>query len=193
MISPGMNLRFWGPVLLACVLSPLGAVAQETNADARPDIQAFRIITERNIFNPNRSARRERTRTEPEAETRVKIESVALLGTMNYEKGWLAFFDGSDPDYRKALRPGDIIADHKIHEIAPNYVKLERGTNQPIDLRVGSQMKKREDGPWEISDRIETTVASTASTVSSPDTNASDGESDVIKRLMQQREQELQK
>jgi len=182
-------------IVVVCLLffSSVLALAQETNAHGRPELQAFRIITQRNIFNASRSPRRERTRTESEPERRSRTDSVALLGTMNYEKGWVAFFDGSSPEYRRALQPGDKIADHRIAEIAPNHVKLESGTNQPIDLKVGSEMKKRDEGAWEVRDRIETSVAATASPSPSTDTNASNGESDIIKRLMQQREQELQK
>ena len=179
-------------VMCLVLFSSAFAPAQETDAGGRPDMQSFRIITQRNIFNPNRSSRRERTRTEAEVERRVRTDSVALLGTMNYEKGWVAFFDGSSPDYRKALQPGDTIADHKIGEIAANYVKLESGTNHPIDLKVGSEMKRQDEGTWEIKDRIEASVAS-SSPMPPADTNATDGESDIIKRLMQQREQELQK
>ena len=194
--APGRYPTQSHAIIVICLLffSSVPAPAQETNAHGRPELQAFRIITQRNIFNASRSPRRERTRTESEPERRSRTDSVALLGTMNYEKGWVAFFDGSSPEYRKALQPGDTIAAHKIAEIAPNYVKLESGTNQPIDLKVGSEMKKRDEGNWEVKDRIETSVAAASSSPApSTDTNSSDGESDIIKRLMQQREQELQK
>ena len=196
MTLSNIDLRLWKAALLMCLLAlPFGAPAQETNSGGRPEFQSFRIITQRNIFNPNRSARREPTRTESEPERRVRVDSVALLGTMSYEKGWVAFFDGSDRDYRKAVHPGDTIAEHKVAEIAANHVKLESGTNQPIELKVGTGMKKRDEGAWEVNDRVETAVAASASTPASPstDTNASDGESDIVKRLMKQREQELQK
>ena len=203
MNSRNISFRFCGVALahaaiLVCLLFlwPMLGLTQETNSSGRPELQSFRIITQRNIFNGNRSPRRERTRSEAEPERRVRVDSIALLGTMNYEKGWVAFFGGSSPEYRKALQAGDTIAAHKIAEIAANYVKLESGSNQPIDLRVGTEMKKRDEGAWEVKDRIETSVAASASPSPSTDTNASnasDGESDIIKRLMQQREQELQK
>src|SRR5262245_49763727 len=64
-------------------------------------LDAFRLIADRNIFNPNRSGRtpeREYTRREPER--RVRTESLALVGTMSYDHGLFAFFDGSNSDYR---------------------------------------------------------------------------------------------
>jgi hypothetical protein len=181
-------------ISMAMLVAPMVVGAQETSAPARLDLQSFRIISERNIFNPNRSARRrESSRSEREAERRARVDSIALLGTMNYEKGWFAFFDGSSGDYRKTLQPGDNIAGYKVAEIAPNHIKLEPTStnNLPVELRVGSQLRRQEDGPWEVSERLETFTASVAT--SSTETNSSAGETDIIKRLMQQREQELQK
>ena len=80
---------------------------QSTNAVARPDYQSFKIITDRNIFDPNRSSRSSR-RTEEAKPARV--ESFALVGTMSYENGTYAFFDGTGSSYRKAIKTGDTIA-----------------------------------------------------------------------------------
>ena len=183
--------------LLLLFATTLLTRAQETNAPGRPDFQDFRIISERNIFNPNRSPRRERSRSEREPDRRVRTESVALLGTMNYDKGWFAFFDGSRSDYRKALQPGDAIAGYTIGEIAPNHVKLESTNNPPIQLRVGTQMRKQDEGEWEIRDRFEAASTPTAPATTPGDTNATPSstaeESDIVKRLMQKREQELDK
>ena len=189
------------PVLISLLLlavTEAPARAQETNSPGRPDFQDFRIISERNIFNPNRSQRRERSRSEREPERRTRTESVALLGTMNYDKGWFAFFDGSRSDYRKALQAGDAIAGYTVGEIAPNHVKLESTNSPPIQLRVGTQMRKQDDeGDWEIRDRFETASTPTAPAATAGDTNttpsSSAEESDIVKRLMQKREQELDK
>jgi hypothetical protein len=184
--------------LLLLFATTLLTRAQETNSPGRPDFQDFRIISERNIFNPNRSPRRERSRSDREPDRRTRTESVALLGTMNYEKGWFAFFDGSRSDYRKALQPGDAIAGYTIGEIAPNHVKLESTNSPPIQLRVGTQMRKQDEGEWEIRDRFEAVSTPTAPATTAGDTNAAAAsstadESDIVKKLMQKREQELEK
>ena len=194
-----MKSRILSLLLLLAVTSAF-VRAQETNAPSRPDFQEFRIISERNSFNPNRSQRRERTRSEREPERRTRTESVALLGTMNYDKGWFAFFDGSRSEYRKALQPGDAIAGYTVGEIAPNHVKLQSTNSPPIQLRVGTQMRKQDEGEWEVRerDRVETASAPPPTASPSGDTNAATASSplddnEVIRRLMQKREQELQK
>jgi hypothetical protein len=186
------------PAILAILLTCLGtsAWAQPTNTSERADLQSFRIISERNIFDPNRSSRADRTvRREREPERRARVESISLLGTMSYEKGWFAFFDGSSGEFRKALQPNDAIAGYTISAIAPNHVRLEATNSPPIELRVGMQMKKQEEGEWAVSSSGDVTAVAppTATTEASTESSASGGESDVIKRLMQQREQELQK
>src|ERR1051325_3802941 len=64
------------------------------NAQARNNYESFRIIAQRNIFNPNRSSRASRGGENGEARKEVKTDWIALVGTMLYEKGELAFFDG---------------------------------------------------------------------------------------------------
>ena len=50
-------------VLILLAASGLTGRAQGTNAPGRPDYQAFKILTERNIFDPNRSPRSSHRRT----------------------------------------------------------------------------------------------------------------------------------
>ena len=54
---------------------------------------------------------------------------MTLVGTMTYEKGTFAFFDGSSSEYRKALKRAGIIAGYKLTSIAANSVELASGTN----------------------------------------------------------------
>ena len=77
------------------------------------------------------------------------VESFALLGTMSYAKGSVAFFDGSSSSFKKALKPADTIATYKIKEIAQNGVKLESGGKE-VELRVGMQMRRQDEGEWQI-------------------------------------------
>jgi hypothetical protein len=185
--------------LLLALAAPAFVHAQETNAVPveRFDFQSFRIISERNIFNPNRSSRGDRSTRRRDSERRSRTESFGLVGTMNYDKGWFAFFDGSSSDYRKALQPEDTIAGYKIAEIAANHVKLESTNSQPVELHVGMHMRKQDENEWRISDRSEASAADSAATATSSETNSNSssgaGESDIVKKLMEQREKELQK
>src|SRR5205085_7839701 len=111
------------------VTCDLAGRAQSTNPPGRLDFQAFKILTERNIFDPNRSSD-SGPRSEPRKAARV--ESFALVGTLSYEKGNFAFFDGSGSAYRKALKTGDTIAGYKIAEITAAGVKLEANGKQVV-------------------------------------------------------------
>ncbi|HTG45297.1 MAG TPA: hypothetical protein VK633_12270, partial [Verrucomicrobiae bacterium] len=133
-------------LIITWLLWNLPLSAQETNAASGLDLQSFRIISERNIFNPNRSSRGERPPRQDRdrsSERRTRNESISLVGIMSYDKGWFAFFDGSSAEYRKALQPNDAIAGYTISEIAPNFVKLESTNSQPVELRVGMQLRKQ--------------------------------------------------
>jgi hypothetical protein len=160
----------------------------------RLDYAAFKVIVDRNIFDPNRYARRpgDRARQAPKS-----VDSLTLVGTMTYERGSFAFFDGTSSDYRKALKLNDVVAGHKVTIITPNSVKLAAGTNE-LELKVGMQLRREEDGPWSLAGQsgafaaartsTQNTMATATSTGS--DASSSAAESDIIKRLRQKREQE---
>jgi hypothetical protein len=160
------------------------------------DYASFKkVIVDRNIFDPNRTPRGSvgpRDFSKPKS-----FDSLTLVGTMTYEKGTFAFFDGTSSEYKKALKLADAIAGYKVTNIAPNGVKLVSGTNQ-LDLSVGAQLRREEDGPWLLSGQSTSYAATPASTSTNAaattstgsDTASGSAESDIIKRLMQKREKE---
>ncbi len=185
---------------------------QATNETKRIDYSDFRIVTERNIFNPRRYARSGPRPAQPSA----RVDAFTLVGTMTYEKGPFAFFEGTSSEYRKVLKPTEIIAGYKVTNIAFNSVKLADQTNE-IQLAVGMQMRREENGPWQVSSATQPLPQSSAelatagpsrsgdssaaaAAVSQPaagaDTegtasNAAGAADDVLRRLMQRREQEM--
>ena len=186
--------------LLLALAGGLAAAPKETNTAPRQsdrsgqaDFTSFKIISDRNIFNANRTRRS----AGGEDKKASKVDDLTLVGTLIYEKGPYAFFEGSSSEYRKVLEAGKTIAGYKIGEITGSSVKLEAGTNT-VELTVGMKMRREEEGEWEVvgGGGPRGSISSTASTsegtsnASSPD-SAAGGESDIIKRLMQQREQEL--
>ena len=110
------------------------------------DLASFKIITDRNIFNSNRSSRSRGDEKKPGS----KVESFALTGTLTYEKGTFAFFDGSSAEYRKVLKPEGKIAGYQITEIGPDAAKLDTG-EQKVEMRVGMQMRREDGGEWKLS------------------------------------------
>lgn len=182
--------------------------AEEADAASRDDYGGFRIISERNIFNANRSGSASRRPRETPRPSRV--DTLALLGTMSYEQGRFAFFDGSDPKYRATLKPGGTIADLKVLDIGANHVRLDVQGN-PLDLKVGSQLRREDDGEWKVAARDESPGGSTArpaaassdsaserpsesrttASGSSSSSSSSSDTSDALKRLLEKREKEM--
>ena len=160
------------------------------------DYSAFKIIVERNIFDPNRYPAQAR----PPSRTPTHVDSVTLVGTMSYDKGDFAFFDGTSSEYKKALKLRDSIAGYKVANITPTSVALASGTNE-LKLGVGMQLRREESGPWHLAGQTasysapSTSASSSTSTATtagsaSPSSGSGEADSDVIKRLMQRRQQE---
>ena len=105
----------------------------------------FRLVSERNIFNPNRTGRRE-----PVTEERPpRVDVISVVGTMESDRGLRAFFDGSDSSYRRAVRVGESVDAFKVTQISPQAVELERdGKN--ISVRVGQQLRRPEGADWDL-------------------------------------------
>ena len=191
------NLKLLLLLALAAVLS---AAAEETNSGSQLDYSAFRIIPERNIFNQSRSRGSSRNGSRSRQDRRVRADAFALRGTMSYEKGRFAFFDGTSSDYRKAVQADDSIAGFKVAQVGVDSVKLQSNGKQ-IELQVGMQMKKPDQGEWEVASGAEvidlnasTSTADTNSVATNTEASSSPssgGESDILKRLMQRREQQL--
>ena len=228
------EIRILGTIL--ALLSSCGARAESSNdttndtssatrtppperaesAPAKLDESAFRMVSERNIFNANRigSTVRSSSTRRP-----TRVETFALVGTMAYEKGVFAFFEGSSSEFTKALKPDGLIAGHKVVDILANGVKLEMD-GQVMELAIGSGMRREDQGAWKISEvtvsennavspsdggsrnsrngrsRRGNDSSSDRSTVagsSSPDTGSSApnaDQSEILKRLMERREKE---
>jgi hypothetical protein len=182
-----------------------GERERQSNAPSRPassatssaDFSAFRIIAEKNIFDPNRAPRR----TEPVRTRPRSVDSFALVGIMSYEKGTFAFFDGTRSEFKKAVKESDAIAGFRIASIDAQTVKLASDGKQ-FELRVGHQLRREEDGEWEPSSRTESYASAPtasagqrsrqgstpASSGASP--SAAEPDNEILKRLMQRREQE---
>lgn len=147
--------------------APAARAAQSPETPRGPSYSDFRIISERNIFNPQRSARTsgQSERREPRRSS-TPTDYVTLVGTMSYEKGWHAFFEGSRSDFRKVLRPGDSIADHRLAAIGLKEVVLTSGTNQFV-LPVGKQLRRETEGEWRVAEAPERPITSYAASSSS--------------------------
>jgi hypothetical protein len=178
----------------------LFARAQSTNDSSSTDYSDFQVIVQRNIFDPNRYPRTSSYRPPRER----GAPTFSLAGTMSYRKGMYAFFSGTSSEYQKALQQGGTIAGYTVAKIDFEGVQLQNAGKQ-VHMTVGSAMRQEGDG-WVLSLPGEwsgTTVTDSASQ-GSGDTNQSASEtstaslpsggptSDVLKRLIEQRQQQEQ-
>jgi len=181
---------------ISAFLLPLALAGSALAAPApRPpaSFETFQLISDRNIFDPGRSPRNSRT-----SDDAPRNDTLALIGTMRYEKGLFAFFDGSLPAFRKALHEGDTIADYTVTRIDQRGVELTRN-GQKIPLAIGQQLQRPPGGDW-LPTAIDTPppappatpgASSTATPTPSDSPTPPPGASDVLKRLMEQRQKQL--
>jgi hypothetical protein len=193
--SPGLC----GLAVLAMgiVLCAWNAVAQtNTNADNGLSFDSFKIITQRNIFDPNRS--RGFARHDRPSVSHPVVESLDLVGTMSYPKGKFAFFSGSSSEYKKVLEPGAGIAGYTVKDITPTAVTLA-ANGKEFEMKVGAELRNEAGAGWHLSSRSETPASSdSGSTDAAPTASAavpaglSPEATDRIKQLMEQRKKEQQ-
>lgn len=186
-----------GVLAVGMLVGVLNSGAQQTNTnDSAPDFSTFKIITQRNIFDPNRSgAIRPELRRHTPTHT---VDSIALVGTMSYTKGKFAFFDGSSSEYKKVLEPGANIAGYTVKEITGNAVTLA-ANGKEFQMKVGTQLRNQGDNKWQLSSHMDEPTnpepdsesGAAPATSSSLPPASSPEMSEVLKRLMQNRQQEL--
>jgi len=159
--------------------------SERTDLSNTSGYAAFRMIADRNIFNTQRTARSRTPR--PETPRPSRSDQFTLVGTLTYDKGPFAFFDGTSSEYRKVLQAGQSLAGHKIVAIMANTVRLERGATT-LEVTVGDRIR-RQGNDWALEQIAPREISPSSN--SSDVASASADEEEVLKRLMRQREDEL--
>jgi hypothetical protein len=191
-------------LLLALTLvSGFSAGAQSNDVPGPADYAAFsRFVTERNIFDPNRYARSSPDRPRYHPTVSRSAPSFTLVGTMNYQKGMFAFFDGNSSDLRKVLYQSDSnsIAGYTVAEITPTGVKLQSADKKKtVPMKIGGVMRQV-GKDWQLADPGD--VAATTMDGTTPATGGSTSDTgsapapagapnDILKKLMEQRAKEI--
>jgi hypothetical protein len=174
--------------------APVAAVVTAGAPTVTP-FETFHSIAERNIFDPNRVARSRSTRTEV---NRPAVDTISLVGTMESDKGLIAFFESPVPKFKKVLHAGEPIAEFTVSKITPQAVELTRdGKN--FSLQVAQQLRRPAGEDWTVA-AVEPPRADPAAGTS-PDKAQSGTEnatppipadaSDLVKRLMERRQNQL--
>lgn len=187
----------------ALFLFTLAVVAAAQSADRRrgaapaPSVangqgfEAFQLILERNIFNPTRVGR---TRVADE-EKPARSDEITLVGIVRYGDRGLAVFHSPEPSFRREVGEGGEIADFKVLRVDAGGVELQRG-DQPLKLVVSQQIRRVEGGEWTVSAPRTPPADPRASSGRPAETAPVEipaNASEVLKRLMKQREQQLKK
>lgn len=179
-------------IIFAIALAALGMRAPAAEASAKEVFKDFKIITDRNIFNSERSGdRRESSRQQRSA--RSTPEEFRLVGVMLNGEDATAFFEGSRSDYGGQWKKGDRIAGFKITAIRTDGVTLEKDAKR-TELPVASAMKSSEEGVWELTkSTTEYARPSQSSPAAQSSGDSGGGSDDVLKRLMERRRQEVER
>jgi hypothetical protein len=162
------------------------AVPASRVAASSVEFEPFRIVVERNIFNPNRTGR---SASVDEAAA-PKVDQIALVGTMESEHGRQAFFAGSEAAFQKTVRVGDTIGDFTVKAIDGHGVELATGAST-LPLRVNQQLRRVEAGEWRVIGRDFSPAEPARAELASPAPAPSGPASDVVRRLMEQRRKQL--
>ncbi|HUB87028.1 MAG TPA: hypothetical protein VMB22_03985 [Verrucomicrobiae bacterium] len=181
--------------------------AQTTNVPGPTDYSAFsRFIATRNIFDPSRYPRTATTRPARYQEFHVSrsAPSFTLVGTMSYQKGMFAFFDGNQSDLRRVLQSSGSIAGYTVAGITLTNVTLQSADKkQTVQLQVGDSMRQDDNNNWQLAGSGGDASSGFSSGAGATDTGASAVDSadtppassaeqgDILKKLMQEREQQL--
>jgi len=196
------HYKKWVALALALV-NGFYAGAQSNGVPGPTAYPAFsRFIAERNIFDPSRYPRLSPTRSNYRPRVSRSAPEFTLVGTMSYEKGMFAFFDGNNSDLRKVLyQSGSAgIAGYTVAEITLAGVTLQTADKkQTVRMKIGDMMRQ-EGSVWQLAGpgELPTSASESAtpadegsSTDAGPAPGAAGAPNDVLKRLMQLREQEL--
>jgi hypothetical protein len=192
------------------VLSTRAAESESAPRETEPtrqgiDFDSYSFILDNNIFDSNRQ---DRARLEAERrknqQSSIPVNRFALVGTMHNEGEAFAFFTGTDRDFRSVLKVDQEIAGYTVQEINKKVVKLAKD-GETFEFGIGMEMTRTGDDPWELiensrsdwsasvgGDRSRRDSTSTSTTQEAP-APLSGAKSDILKKMMERRRQQLTK
>lgn len=159
-------LFVWVPAGLVAMVLWAPAQDEKMESVASVSFESFEIVTNRNIFNPNRQADRRKPSPEEAAAAATaastsegatseesldsfRSHEMALVGTLIDGPTAVAFFSSSSSDFKTVAQIGENVGEFRLAEIQTEYVKLD-SNGKTIKLPVGSRMSSQRDGGWSI-------------------------------------------
>jgi len=179
--------------ICATLLTTARIDAQNETSGSAPQFSEFKIIAERSIFDPSRTATR-KSSSNREARRVQPPDRLTLSGVLIDDNQAIAFFEGSKSEFNKQLKTGANIAGYIITSIHTDIVVLEKDDRQ-IKLPVGSSLTKRETADWEISSTTSFEGYAASKDNSQKETGdgamQDDSSNDLLKKMMERRRQEM--
>ncbi len=157
----------------------------------------YKILVDRNIFSRNRGRSFERESREAKEQVVPAPESYLVLkGIIQQGSKRIAFFEDSRTGETMRARIGDAVARGKVQNITLDTVEYELN-GKLTKTEVGENLEgEASSPPLTYNDLIESTAMSseipTASTPSAGETQQ-DEDDDVLRRLRERRQKELEK
>ncbi len=149
----------------------------------------FRVIVERNIFDPNRRPFARPVETGP-VETADPAETVDLLGTWISNRQTVAFLEGSRPELSGTVEPGGRVGGWRVSGIENGRVVLEKGAEQ-LDWPVGRRMERTDAGEWVLAgSAMPSANPAPSSSAGVSSSSRGDGDMDLLQRLRERRQRE---
>ena len=190
--------------VIAAALCTACAHAQSPQPPTTPaaGFESYRVVVNRNIFDPTRRQRRE-TPPQPPPSAPAPAparDHIDLTGVLLSPEATVAFFEGSREEHGKVLKTGDTIAQYTIARIQSDRVVLS-GDKGTLELPVGGSLQQTEDGAWQAQERegalakpvsLASGSAGTAA-ASSGSGSTSSSASDLLKKMLERRKKELGK
>jgi hypothetical protein len=186
------------------LFAPGATVLAQPTFSSDSEFETFRLIVNRNIFDPNRRPdepiRDQEPSFTPEVPEPPPTERLVLLGVLINGSEVIAFFDGSESGYKTAVDLGGAIAGQRVAEIRTDFVKLEN-KGRTIDLPVGLSIRREDPGEWEIdseyrsSSRLGSTLEKGRESGAGDSSEGGKAEDtsadDVLKRMIERRKKEV--
>jgi hypothetical protein len=170
------------------------ALAVRSSAADRSDSQSegfgpFRVIVERNIFDPNRLPLVRPVETGP-VELSEPAETVDLLGTWISNRQTIAFVEGSRPALSGTLVPGGEVGSWRVAGIENGRVVLETNGDR-LEWPVGQRIRRSDEGGWVLAgSAVVSAVSTSPAAFSSSTSGGGDGDSDLLQKLRERRQRE---
>ncbi|HNS20370.1 MAG TPA: hypothetical protein PKH24_07710 [Sedimentisphaerales bacterium] len=167
----------------------------DPNQAAKPNSwESFNLVLTRNIFSRTRTAwrpRQEEERPRPTVVTRNPEAYHVLKGVVQENDDFYAFIENSQDGTSLQVRRGDPVARGTIKTLTLDGLEYQMEGKDPVVVRVGYDL---EGGIGVLSTSQMFELASTPSSSTSTSgrsTGSGADESEILKRLMEQRKQQV--